>query len=106
MEKPRLVMAMYKAKDGKKAELDALINKHFPTLKEYGLVTDRNPFIGVSENGTVLEVFEWISESAAKKAHDHPAVAKIWEAMALVGTFETLGSLPEAKKPFPHFLQF
>ena len=106
MTNPKLVMALYKAKDGKQNELNALIREHFPTLKEYGLATDKPPFIAVSSSGTVIEVFEWVSEEAARKAHDHPAVAKIWEAMAKVGSFETLTSLPEASKPFPHFSQF
>jgi hypothetical protein len=103
MSQSKLVMALYKPKDGKLAELEALIKKHFPILKEYELTTDRAPFIAKSSNGTFVEVFEWASESAAKKAHDHPAVAKIWEAMALVCDFERLENLPEAKKPFPHF---
>ncbi len=33
----------------------------------------------------------------------HPAVAQIWEAMAMVCDFGTLDQLPEAKNPFPHF---
>jgi len=103
MSKPEVVIAMYRPKDGKLAELEALVHKHFSTLKEYGLTTDRNPFIGRSTDGTILEVFEWISQSAAEKAHDHPAVAKIWEAMAMVCEFGRLEQLPESKNRFPHF---
>jgi hypothetical protein len=102
-QKPRLVMALYKPKDGKLKDLEPLIRKHYPTLLEYGLATERAPFIAKSENGTFIEVFEWMNEAAAKKAHDHPAVAKIWEAMAMVCDFEKLENLPESKKMFPHF---
>lgn len=101
--KPQVVMAIYKPKEGKIKELEKLIHEHFPTLKEYELTTSKDPFIGLSKDGTYIEIFEWASEQAAKKAHDHPAVAKIWEAMAMVCTFEKLESLPESKKPFPHF---
>jgi hypothetical protein len=32
-----------------------------------------------------------------------PAVAKIWEAMAVVCDFGTLSQIPEATNRFPHF---
>ncbi len=103
MSKPEVVIAMYRPKEGKLNELETLVRKHFPTLKEYGLTTGKDPFIGRSTDGTILEVFEWASNEAAKKAHDHPAVAKIWEAMAVVCDFGTLSQLTEANNRFPHF---
>lgn len=106
MNKPELVIALYRPKDGKHDKLKALVHQHFPTLKEYGLTTDRAPFLGVSTDGTILEIFEWRSQESAKKAHDHPAVAKIWEAMAMVCDFGRLDQLPESKTPFPHFKPF
>lgn len=106
MSKPQVVIAMYKAKPGKEKELEPLVRKHFPILKEYGLTTDKDPFIGCSSNGTILEIFEWANAESAKKAHDHPAVAKIWEAMAVVCEFGKLEQLPEAKNMFPHFAKF
>lgn len=105
MSKPNLVMALYKAKPGKDSELRGLIKEHFPLLKQYGLTTDRVPFIAQSSNGTYLEVFEWKNAAAAKSAHDHPAIAKIWEAMGMICSFEKLENLPEISKPFPHFEQ-
>lgn len=103
MSKPEVVIAIYRPKTGKTPELEALVKKHFSTLKEYGLTTDNSSFIGRSSDGSILEVFEWISAEAAEKAHDHPAVAKIWEAMAVVCDFGALEQLPEAKGRFPHF---
>ncbi len=102
-QRPEIVIAMYRPKDGKLKELEPLVRKHFRVLKEYGLVTDRESLIGRSGDGTLLEIFEWISGEAAEKAHDHPAVAKIWEAMATLCEFGTLGQLPESKGRFPHF---
>jgi hypothetical protein len=106
MSKPEVVIAVYKPKVGKLTELEALVRRHFPTLKEYGLTTGRESFIGRSTDGTLIEVFEWASAEAAKSAHDHPAVAKVWEAMAMVCEFSTLGALPEAMDRFPHFAAF
>lgn len=103
MSKPEVVIAIYNPIAGKTPELEALMRKHFSILKECGLTTDRESFIGRSANGAILEIFEWISREAAQKAHDHPAVAKIWEAMAQVCDFGSLGQLPEANGRFPHF---
>ena len=77
MSQPEVVIAMYRPKTGKVSELEALVRKHFPVLKEYGLTTNKDPFIGRSSDGTIIEVFEWASLEAAQKAHDHPAIAKI-----------------------------
>ena len=106
MSKPEVVIAMYRARPGKMQELEPLVRKHFPILKEYGLTTDKDPFIGRSSDDTILEIFEWANIESAKKAHDHPAVAKIWEAMAVVCEFGKLEQLPEAKNMFPHFSKF
>jgi hypothetical protein len=103
MNKPEMVIAIYQPKEGKTKELEALVKKHFSTLKEYGLTTERESFISRSKGGAQLEVFEWISAEAAEKAHDHPAVAKIWEAMAMVCDFGKLDQLPEANGSFPQF---
>jgi hypothetical protein len=103
MSNPEVVIAMYRPKNGKTTELEALVQKHFPILKEYGLTTERAPFIGRSTDGTLVEIFEWASREAAEKAHDHPAVAKIWEAMAMVCDFGKLNQLAEAGNMFPHF---
>lgn len=101
--KPQLVIAIYRPKPGKLAEVESLVRKHYPTLKDYGLTTDQKPYLGRASDGTFVEVFEWISEEAATKAHDHPGVAKIWEAMAMVCDFGKLSQLPEAGKVFPRF---
>lgn len=103
MSKPEVVIAMYRPKAGKTKELEALVQRHFPILKEYGLTTGKESFIGRSSDGTFVEVFEWANMEAAEKAHDHPAVAKIWEAMAVVCDFGTLSQMPEATNRFPHF---
>lgn len=100
------MIALYRPKKQPCDELDALVRRHFATLREYGLTTDRVPFIGRAADGTILEIFEWRNVESAKKAHDHPAVAKIWEAMAAVCDFGRLEQLYEAKSVFPHFAPF
>ena len=102
--KPEVVFALYRPNKGKEKELEKIIANHYATLHKYELVTDRTPIVVKSQDGTYIEIYEWVSSDASRKAHDHPAIAKIWEAMGAIGDFDiTLDQLPESKKRFSHF---
>ena len=101
--KSEVVFAVYQPNPGKSAELEALIKKHVPLLREFGLATARQPIIVKSKNGTYIEIFEWESKEAVERAHHHPGVATIWEAMGKISTFGKLSALEEAGAPFVHF---
>jgi hypothetical protein len=103
MPRPAIVFALYKPHAGKEAELLRLVARHYPVLQKYELVTERRPIVARSENGTIIEVFEWVDDAAHKQAHEHPEIAAIWEGMAQIGDMPTLGSLPECANSFPHF---
>ena len=98
-----LWIALYRPHEGKDEALRALIAEHYPTLKRLELITDRPTILAKSANGTYLEICEWSEEDSASKAHQHPEVAKIWEAMGQIADFPGLASLEEAEKRFPHF---
>lgn len=103
MKDKKIVIAIYKPAAGKEKELDALVAKHVPTLRELGLATSRESVQMRAADGAVVEIFEWTSEEAARQAHDHPAVAKIWESMGKIAGFGKLQDLPESGKAFAHF---
>lgn len=98
-----IVMAAYKPKAGKESELEALIKKHGPTLLELGLVTNRPALTIKSKDGTYIEIMEWVDADTSAKAHEHPAVAKIWEAMEVISQFRKISDLEEAKTSFSHY---
>ncbi|MBP9707353.1 MAG: hypothetical protein KBD78_06880 [Oligoflexales bacterium] len=98
-----VVFAMYRAHTGKEKELEKLIEKHVLVLRELELVTHRPKLTLKSSDSTYIEIIEWVDVDATKKAHEHPAVAKVWEAMATVSDFRKLLDLPEATKAFSHF---
>ena len=102
-EGSRIVFAVYKPRAGGDGALRKLMAEHVPTLRRLELVTDRAPVCVQSSNGAYIEVFEWVSDEAAERAHDHPDVARIWEAMEKVAEFKSLASLPEAAKAFSHY---
>lgn len=99
----QIVIAMYRPHEDKRAELLEIVATHLPALREYELVTERPTVLMEAEDGTLLEIFEWVSAEAASQAHEHPVIAKIWEGMGEVGSFCTLSELAEAGRMFPHF---
>ncbi|MCY4129301.1 MAG: hypothetical protein OXG15_08685 [Gammaproteobacteria bacterium] len=97
---PEIVIAMYKPHEGKDTALRELIRQHVPTLRRLELITDRPTLLVQARNGTYMEIFEW---REVGRAHEHPEVARIWEAMELVADLVSLSSLDEARRSFPHF---
>lgn len=100
---PRIVFAVYKPREGGDAALRKLMAEHVPALRRLQLATNRAPIHVRSQNGAYIEVFEWVSDEAAERAHDHPEVARIWEAMGKVADTKELASLPEAASQFSHY---
>ena len=100
---PQIVFAVYRPHAGKSDALKKLIKEHLPTLRKLELITSRPDVLVQAKDGAFIEVFEWVSDEAAENAHEHPAVARIWEAMGQVCDFGALDSLAESKKPFSHF---
>ena len=103
--KELVVICSYLPKTGKHTELLNVLQNHVPTLRTIGLATDYPCTLMTSENGTIIEIFEWKSEEASRAAHDHPEVQKIWGAMMPLADFVPLSSLAETQKPFAHFKQ-
>jgi hypothetical protein len=73
----RITIACYKPKPGKNEALKQLMKTHLPRLNQQGLVTDRESIIMEAADGTIIEVFEWISEEAIQNAHKNPAVLQM-----------------------------
>lgn len=104
--KGRIVIVAYQPKPGFENELDALTRNHYAILKEADLVSDRIPVIMKSQDGTVVEVFEWKSLDAIERAHSHPTILKLWEDYARVCNYVPVGQLPETDKLFSEFTPF
>jgi glutathione peroxidase-family protein len=97
-------MPMYKAtNEQNQMKLFAILKKHIPTLREYELIKDNPAYILQSEDGTIIETFEWKDEKAKMAAHEHPAIRTIWGEMEGICTFPALRDLPESKTRFPNF---
>jgi hypothetical protein len=101
---PETVICTFRVRPGDLDRFMALLAGHWATLHQLGLVTGtaEQLFLGVDHQGVepvVVSIFEWVNAEAADRAHDHPDVADIWEAMD--GLCEARNGLPSME--FPHF---
>lgn len=102
--RPRVVFAVYELRSPDDEDrLLQILARHVATLQHLELATDRAPILVRSSSGAYVEIFEWASEEAAERAHDHPDVVRLWESIAAVAQYRTLASLPEAHKTFTHY---
>ena len=99
----RIVIVAYKPKPGKADALKQLVKTHIPRLKLEGLVTDREPIIMETIDGTIIEVFEWLSAEAINQAHQNKAVHEMWAEYAEVCDYVNLNSLSETANMFAEF---
>ena len=63
-----------------------MIDRHWVTLRELELVSDREAEVYLGEDREVggplvVEVFDWVDADASDRAHTHPLVSEVWEAM-------------------------
>jgi hypothetical protein len=80
------MLVTYVPKEGKEAEIEALVQKHWRALAGAGLVTDEPVTIWRAtdkRSGRIsfVEKFLWKDEEAPRIAHQLPEVMAIWEPM-------------------------
>jgi hypothetical protein len=103
-ERTETVIAAYRPKPGQDNALRRLIREHHKTLSAEHLVTRRPAIVlRARSDGTLLEIFEWVSAKAADEAHEHPAIRAMWNKLAKVADFVPLSAIQEAGKAFSHF---
>ena len=96
-------VACYKPKPGCGEALVELVRNHLPPLRVQGLVTDRAPIAMRTADGTIIEIFEWVSQEAIAGAHQNPVVLDLWKRFEAVCWYETPSNLPEFQNMFSHF---
>jgi len=97
------VMAVYRPKPGQAAELDRLVAEHLPILRAEGLVTNYPSTVLKAADGTVIEIFEWVSAAAIDQAHGKPAVMALWARFGTVCDYLPIAALTEAQQIFSPF---
>jgi quinol monooxygenase YgiN len=98
-----IVIVAYRPKPGKEHELLKLVRSRVPTLRQEGLVTDRQPVIMRARDGTIIEVSEWKSQDAIDAAHQNPNVLAMWNKFFAICDCVPLNTLAEARQMFSGF---
>lgn len=98
-----MVIACYRAKPGKEADLLALTKTHVPLLVSEGLAENRPPLAGRAKDGTIVEVFVWKSPASVEAAHQNANVAALWAKFAELADFRQVKDLAEAGDLFAEF---
>ncbi|SRR5258706_15723894 len=102
----RIVIVGYKPKAGKVETLRKLMREHLSILKNQNLVTDRASIIMEATDGTIIEVFEWKSQSAIDQAHTNAEVVKMWGKYAEACDYIPVGKVEETASLFSSFKPF
>lgn len=97
------VIASFKPKPGKVDLLLEAVREHLPVLRSEGLITEKQGYAMRTEDGSIIEVFEWKSEEAIEKAHKSEAVLKLWKKFEEACTYIPLSELKESNNVFPGF---
>ncbi len=100
---PFTVIAAYRPKLGQDDALLALVREHLPILRREGLAAATPPVVLRASDGTLLEIFDWVSEEAVGQAHDNPQILGLWERFGTVCDYVKLAELAESTKLFAEF---
>ena len=98
-----MVICTYRPKPGKEKELLEIVREHVPILRGLGLATNRTVHIMKAADGSIVEVFEWVSSKAIEDAHNNSTVHEMWKKFEAACTYENIASLEEAKGLFSEF---
>lgn len=96
-------VACYKPKPGCDAALLSLVREHLPPLRAQGLLTERASITMRASDGTIIEIFEWVSKEAIAGAHSNPAVQELWKRFEAVCTYVIPSDVAEFRAMFAHF---
>ena len=96
-------VACYKPKPGCEEALLELVRHHLPPLRAEKLITDSVSIVMRAGDGTIIEVFEWVSQEAIAGAHSNPAVLDLWKRFEAVCTYVVPSTIAEFTKMFAHF---
>lgn len=99
----KISIAAFTPKPGKEDELLAVIADRLPLLRRLGFATDRTDILMRSRDGVIIQVSEWVSDDAIRRAHETPEVLALWKRFAACGRYVKLETLPETRDDFATF---
>jgi hypothetical protein len=80
-------LVIYRPKAGKLTDLEAIISRHGPVLRQVGLITEdpvrvyRGSDLRKPDEAFLVEEFFWRDEASSDVAHQTPEIMAVWETM-------------------------
>lgn len=99
----RFVIVAYRPKPGRADRLLAAVRRHAGVLRAEGLISERPLHAMRAADGTVVEVFEWLSTAAIERAHSNAAVQALWAEFGEVCDYVPIAGVAEAQHIFSEF---
>ncbi len=104
MNEAQTVICTFRVRRGGLDAFLELLDRHWPALRRLEPVTaapELNFSSGSSDpdGPTIVSIFEWVNAEAVGRAHSHPDIAEIWEAMEPL--CESRDGRPSME--FPHY---
>ncbi len=81
----------------------AAVRKHRAVLRAENLISDKPTHLMRAGDGTIVEVFEWLSSEAIERAHANAAVQALWTEFGAACEFVPIGRLAESQQIFSEF---
>lgn len=98
-----VVMACFRPNKGKQDEVNELLAHNLALLRAKGLVTRRELVTLKAEDGTLVELFEWVSRRALARAEKDDEIQRLWQKFAGISQFVPIAALAEAQQAFSAF---
>ncbi len=99
-----VVFVTYRPKPGQRDVLCGLLADHRAMLQSKGLINDAPDLLLQERDGEIIaEVFAWVDEAAAHRAHEDEEVMARWGALAEAAEMIPMADVPQAATPFAHF---
>jgi hypothetical protein len=84
---PSVAICTYRIRTGKEDEFISLLRRHWPTLRDLGMVEEQPSLVfrGTDESGgtVITEILTWKNGDMPNRAHEVPAVMALWEPMGM-----------------------
>jgi hypothetical protein len=99
----RISIVAFRPHPGKDEELKRVLASRLPLLRRLGLSTDRTNITMRATDGTLVDVSEWVDDSAIDRAHHTPEVLELWQRFDACCSYIKLGTLAESHQDFATF---
>ena len=99
----RIAIIVLKPNKGCYDRLKTFLKKSISTLQQLGIATHREQIVVESEDGTLIQIFEWASESSQGSAAEHAEVRDLWMEAERLSEFLKPCEVKEFNEKFPSF---